>query len=76
MGKLDCVEPAYVQGSRQFVQHARAGDQLYFPHVDSCMAIVWILDDGSAVGGHVPVVWSQARTTSTIRGTRTGSACR
>jgi hypothetical protein len=52
-----CVEPAHAQGAALYVQHAGPGDEILFPHVDSCMAIAFILDDGTVIGGHVPAQW-------------------
>jgi len=48
------VEPAgnekYPDGKT--VQRAEVTDTLFFPHVDSCLAIVFILEDGAVVGAH------------------------
>lgn len=32
-------------------------DSLYFPHVDSCLAIIYITTDDEIVGGHVGAIW-------------------
>ncbi|MCP4042498.1 MAG: hypothetical protein GY731_11180, partial [Gammaproteobacteria bacterium] len=42
------------------VKPATAGDKIKFPNVDTCMAIVYFLDDGNAVGGHVPMMWGSS----------------
>lgn len=48
------VEPAgnekYPDGKT--VQRGEVTDTLFFPHVDSCLAIVFILEDGAVVGAH------------------------
>jgi hypothetical protein len=61
MTQLECVEPAYSQGAAQYIQVGGKGTDaiIKFPHVDSCMAIVFFLASGAIVGGHVPVVWGQ-----------------
>ena len=42
-----CVEPAAaVPGGNQFLVNVPANDELLFPHVDSCIAIAFVLGDG------------------------------
>ena len=48
-----CIEPG--QSPIETVQIAQANDRLIFPHVDSCLAIIFILANGRFVGGHVPL---------------------
>lgn len=31
--------------------------EIFFPHVDSCLALVLILDNNRLIGGHVPQQW-------------------
>ncbi|MES2297926.1 MAG: hypothetical protein V4582_12845 [Pseudomonadota bacterium] len=33
------------------------GDELFFPHVDSCCALAVVMADKSMVGGHIPLQW-------------------
>ena len=55
MSTVTITEPA--QGKA--VKTAKSNDKIKFPNVDSCMAIVFFLDDDSAVGGHVPMMWDK-----------------
>ncbi len=49
-----CVEPAEAApGGNRFLVNVPANDQLLFPHVDSCIAIAFVLGDGRMIGGHV-----------------------
>lgn len=49
-----CVEPAEALGGpNDYLVSVAANDELLFPHVDSCIAIAFILNDGSMIGGHV-----------------------
>jgi hypothetical protein len=34
------------------------GSAIYFPHVDSCLAIIFKLSSGSVVGGHAGIMYS------------------
>lgn len=58
MGKVVIKEPAE-GGESNAVKKAKAGDQILFPHVDSCMGVVFFLDNGEAIGGHVPMMWGE-----------------
>lgn len=40
-----------------YVGWGAVGDELFFPHVDSCCALAVVLDNKSLVGGHVPLQW-------------------
>jgi hypothetical protein len=57
----NCVAPDEVADSRfprsAYLHIATKEDIIYFPHVDSCTAFVFILEDGRMVGGHVPWGW-------------------
>ena len=65
MAELKCVEPAMmsrVPGS-DYVCLAAPNDTLLFPHVDVCMAVVWITEaltpSWRMIGGHVPGKWDE-----------------
>lgn len=34
------------------------GNELYYPHVDSCFALALVLEGGWVTGGHVPEEWN------------------
>lgn len=54
MPTIRCVEPANaVPGGDQFLVQVAPANELLFPHVDSCLAITFILSDGRLIGGHV-----------------------
>jgi hypothetical protein len=57
MAIVRCVEPANESGPDKHIVIARAGDTLLLPHVDVCFGIVFILANGTLVGGHVPMQW-------------------
>lgn len=49
-----CVEPGEAAtGPHQYVVMAPQNDELLFPHVDSCIAIAFIMNNGRYIGGHV-----------------------
>jgi hypothetical protein len=48
-----CVEPGLAVNGAQYLVTCPANDELLFPHVDSCLAIAFLLVDGRIVGGHV-----------------------
>lgn len=58
-----CVEPAWVADygkPRTAYKHlVPKTDELLFPHVDSCMAIAFVLEDDRMVGGHVSFQWDE-----------------
>ena len=64
MNEKLCVAPAEVQASKAFNQNADSivvaeytkKEHILFYHVDSCMAIGFVLNDGSIIGGHVSMV--------------------
>ena len=64
MNEKLCVAPAEVQASKAFNQSADSivvaestrKEHILFYHVDSCMAIGFVLNDGSVIGGHVSMV--------------------
>jgi len=45
-------EPAEATNGKAFAGQANPGDELFFPHVDSCCALI-IVGDKVAVGGHM-----------------------
>ena len=51
------VEEPGQAGGLHAVQRAQVADRLIFPHVDTCMAVIFFLTDGTAIGGHVPMQW-------------------
>jgi hypothetical protein len=53
MRTIRCVEPALAVEGLAYLVYAEADDELLFPHVDSCLAIAFVLANGRAVGGHV-----------------------
>jgi hypothetical protein len=52
MPSIRVVEPA-LAGVHNYVDVAQVNDELVFPHVDSCLAIAFLLNNGRKVGGHV-----------------------
>ncbi len=44
-------------GASNATKIANNGDTIKFPHVDSCMGVVFFLSNGQAIGGHVPMQW-------------------
>ena len=64
MNEKLCVAPAEVTMSKVFnkdansvvVAEATKKEHILFYHVDSCMAIGFVLNDGSIIGGHVSMV--------------------
>jgi hypothetical protein len=55
MARKPVVEPA---GNSAFpdaksVEKADKSDTLFFPHVDSCLAMIFVLEDDGVVGAHV-----------------------
>jgi hypothetical protein len=62
----NCVAPGEVAGNRlphcAYLHVASKEDIIYFPHVDSCTALIFILADGRIVGGHVPWQWGAGAT--------------
>ena len=51
---VKCVEPAAASpGGDRYLVSVAADDELLFPHVDSCIAIAFLLGDGRMIGGHV-----------------------
>lgn len=54
MSTIACVEPAAATpGINSYLVLVAATDELLFPHVDSCIAIAFVMMDGRMVGGHV-----------------------
>ncbi len=49
---ITCEEKSGQSVYPEIVQ-VQQGDTLYFPNVDSCMSITYVLDDDSFIGGHV-----------------------
>lgn len=54
---LRCVEPANVADGDGYVVVADSSESVLFPHVDSCLAIAFMLADNRIVGGHVGMQW-------------------
>jgi hypothetical protein len=54
MGMKAVVEPSgnSKYPSAKSVDRAETSDTLFFPHVDSCLAIVFILKSGAVIGAH------------------------
>lgn len=50
--RVSLYEPALAVGGKAYAGWANEDDELYFPHVDSCCALV-IVGDKAAVGGHM-----------------------
>lgn len=56
--KKTVVEPAYVDQNQNFwAVTEQKGDELFFPHVDSCLAVVVEYKNGKLAGVHVPQIW-------------------
>ena len=55
---ITLLEPAAALESKgAYAAVAKVDDRVLFPHVDSCFAMVGILEDGQMVAGHVPQQW-------------------
>ena len=52
MAYIKCIEPN-MNDTEHSVVTAGADDTLELPAVDSCMAVVFMMNDGSMVGGHI-----------------------
>jgi hypothetical protein len=50
--RVTLYEPALAVGGKAYAGWAKRGDELYFPHVDSCCAVL-IYGDRAVVGGHM-----------------------
>jgi hypothetical protein len=50
--RVTLYEPALAVGGKAYAGWANRGDELYFPHVDSCCAVM-IYGDNAVVGGHM-----------------------
>ena len=62
MPTIQCVEPANaLPGGPDFMVNVGAANELLFPHVDSCLAIAMLLNDGRVVGGHVGMMMPGAQ---------------
>ena len=58
MTKSTLYEPSIAtEKSLDYVDSAVVGDELFFPHVDTCCALAAVLSNGTVVGGHVPLLW-------------------
>jgi hypothetical protein len=56
--QIELLEPGIaVPKGRGYVGVGDPGDTIYFPHVDSCMAIVAIFDKTRLIGGHIGAQW-------------------
>src|SRR4051794_17600106 len=55
MPQIPVVEPSGnpAYPNAKSIASAAGDDWLFFPHVDSCLAIVFVLGDASVVGAHV-----------------------
>lgn len=54
MSTIRCVEPGLsVETGQPYVVRVNATDELLFPHVDSCLSIAIVLQNGQMLGGHV-----------------------
>lgn len=52
MPPIRCVEPALANAIDLSVVDVPAGQELLFPHVDTCLAMAMLLADGRTIGGH------------------------
>lgn len=50
--RVTLYEPALAVNGKAYAGWANRGDELFFPHVDSCCALI-IVGDKAAVGGHM-----------------------
>ena len=50
--RVTLYEPALATGGKAYAGWANRGDELYFPHVDTCCALL-IYGDKAVVGGHM-----------------------
>jgi hypothetical protein len=72
MPPVKCVEPAEARANDpayNCIVSAPKETELMFPHVDSCLAIAMLLDDGRVVGGHVGLFMSGATAPDAQRNT-------
>ena len=54
--KVVLKEPAEAKNGGAYAGWANAGDELFFPHVDSCCAVL-VFGDKAVVGGHMGAQW-------------------
>jgi len=67
MAELKCTEPGvYNDDSKKatergdgYVVEAGKLDSLYFPGVDSCLAVAFVLKSGRMIGGHIGTSWGK-----------------
>lgn len=50
--RVTLYEPALAVGGKAYAGWANAGDELFFPHIDTCCAVL-IYGDNAVVGGHM-----------------------
>ncbi|HEX7238937.1 MAG TPA: hypothetical protein VF263_01615 [Longimicrobiaceae bacterium] len=56
--QIELLEPgAAIPKGRGYVGVGKAGDEIFFPHVDSCCAVVGVFNDGAIIGGHIGAEW-------------------
>lgn len=56
--EVTLLEPGEaIPKNRGYVGVADAGGKIVFPHVDSCCALAFILQDGTLIGGHLGAQW-------------------
>ncbi len=56
--RIELLEPgAAIPKGRGYVGVGKAGDEIFFPHVDSCCAVVGVFNDGAIIGGHIGAEW-------------------
>lgn len=56
--RIELLEPGEaIPRGRGYVGVGGADDEIFFPHVDSCCAVVGVFADGAIIGGHVGAQW-------------------
>jgi hypothetical protein len=64
--RVELMEPGKaIEQGRGYVGVTDPSDasEIFFPHVDSCLALALILDNKRLIGGHVPQQWPGQRVT-------------
>ncbi len=56
--RIELLEPGEaIPRGRGYVGVGDANDEIFFPHVDSCCAVVGVFGDGAIIGGHIGAEW-------------------
>lgn len=60
--RIELLEPGLaLPKGRGYVGVGDADDEIFFPHIDSCLGVVCVYESGAIIGGHVGAVWPGMR---------------